>query len=202
MNTATIKNSLIALATIAIATLTSVAASAGLLVEPHLGYNLHSSTKKGTDTISSNGAQYGARLGVQHLGIMGGLDYTHSNYTAETKPTSGASDKDEKKRDELGLFVGYKFPVMVRAWVGYNFLAKESQKTLGPTSGTKVGEYYKGHSTEIGVGFTGLPFVSINLSYKMLSYNKQNDTVTTTALNPKFEPKEVILGVSIPLNLP
>lgn len=197
-----IKNSPIAFAAATILMCASLTANAGLLIEPHLGYNLHSSTKKGTDTLSYNGAQYGARLGMQKLGFMGGLDYTHSNYTVETKPISGASDKDEKKRDELGLFVGYKFPVLVRAWLGYNFLAKETQTKLGPTSGTKAGEYYKGHSTEVGVGFTGLPFVSINLSYKMLSYDKQNDTVRTTALNPKFEPKEIILGISFPINLP
>lgn len=190
------------IAVLAIATFSSISACAGLLVEPHVGYNLHSSTTKETDKIDYNGVQYGARLGVQSFGFIGGIDYTHSNYTATTKPASGTSDKDERKRDELGVFAGYKFPVLVRAWVGYNFLAKETQTKLGPTSGTKVGEYYKGHSTEFGVGFTGLPFVSVNLSYKMLSYDKQNDTVKTTALNPKFEPKEIVLGVSFPINLP
>jgi hypothetical protein len=177
-------------------------ASAGLLIEPHLGYNLHSSTKLGTETIDSNGFQYGSKLGYQSFGFMGGLDYTHSSFTATTKPNSGTSDKDERKRDEFGLFVGFKFPVLVKAWFGYNFIAKESQSVLGPTSGTKAGEYYKGHSTEIGIGFTPLPLVSINLSYKMLSYDKQNNTVATTALNPKFEPKEIILGISFPINLP
>jgi hypothetical protein len=130
--------------------------------------------------------------------------YTHSTYTTTTKPIIGTSDKDDKKRDELGVFVGYKFPVLVRAWVGYNFLAKETQTALGPTSSTRVGDYNKGHSKEIGVGFTGLPFVSINLSYKMLSYNTNFDPGAnkTSSINPKYEPKEIVLGVSIPLNLP
>lgn len=199
-----VKNLLIAVTLLTTTMLSSVNANAGLLIEPHLGYNIHSSTTRGTDTIDYNGAQYGARLGVQSFGLMGGLDYTHSSYTATTKPTSGTSDKDEKKRDELGLFVGYKFPVLVRAWFGYNFLAKETQTALGPTSGTKVGDFYKGHSTEIGIGFTGIPFVSLNLSYKMLSYNKNFDPGNgmTSSLNPKYEPKEIILGVSFPLTLP
>lgn len=199
-----VKNSLIAGALLTTATLSSMNANASLLIEPHLGYNVYSSTSMGTDTIDYNGAQYGARLGLQSLGFMGGLDYTHSSYTATTKPASGTSDKDERKRDELGVFVGYKFPVLVRAWIGYNFLAKESQTALGPTSGNVVGDYYKGHSTEIGVGFTGIPFLSLNLSYKMLSYDQHFDPKkgATSALNPKFEPKEIILGISIPINLP
>jgi hypothetical protein len=199
-----LKKSVITTAIFTAVTLSSINANAGLLIEPHLGYNIHSSTTLGTDKIDYNGAQYGARMGLQSLGFMGGLDYTHASYTATTKPNSGTSDKDERKRDELGVFIGYKFPVLLRAWVGYNFLAKETQSVLGPTSGTKVGDYYKGHSTEIGVGFTTIPFVSLNLSYKMLSYDKHFDSGkgTTSSLNPKFEPKEIILGISFPLTLP
>lgn len=199
-----IQNSLFSISLVSIGLLVSVTANAGFLVEPHIGYNLHSSTKVGTDTLSSHGGQYGARLGFQHLGIMGGLDYTHAIYITETKPSSGTSDFDEKKRDELGVFVGYKFPVLLRAWMGYNFLAKESQSKLGPTSGNAIGNYNKGHSTELGLGFTGFPFISINLSYKMISYDKNYDPTNnkTSVLNPKIAPKEVILGISLPLNLP
>jgi hypothetical protein len=194
-----LKNSILA-----VAIFTSVSANAKLLLEPHLGFNVHGAGAKGTDAVTYNGSQYGARVGFQSLGFMGGLDYTHSTYTNTTKPISGTSESDDKKRDEFGVFAGYKFPILLRAWVGYNFLAKETQTALSASSGKRVGDYNKGHSTELGVGFTGLPFVSINLSYKMLSYNTGYDSASnkTQALNPKYEPKEIVLGISIPLNLP
>ena len=56
--------------------LTISTASASLLVEPHLGYNLGSSG----DGESYNGGQFGMRLGYQQLGLMAGLDFTRSNY--------------------------------------------------------------------------------------------------------------------------
>jgi hypothetical protein len=198
------KKLLITNSILVIMTITSFSANAKLLFEPHLGFNSHGVGTKGTDVVTYNGTQVGARLGFQSFGIMGGLDYTHSIYTTTTTPPIGTSEKDAKTREELGAFVGYKLPVLLRAWVGYNFLAKEKQTSLGPTSGTKAGNYNKGHSTEIGVGFTGFPIVSINLSYKMLSYDKNFDpgANTTSAINPKYEPKEIVLGVSIPLNLP
>lgn len=184
-----VKNSLLCLGMLAIFSLTSYSANASLLIEPHLGYNVTGDADYETNETKYNGPQYGARLGVQSLGFMGGLDYTHSSFTYKT---TGAADS-KQKRDQLGLFVGYNFPVLVRAWVGYYF----SDKTKDDD-----GSSTEGHGTEVGLGFTGLPFLSINLQYRMSTH----DTGTSrsgaeAAINPEFETSEIVLGVSLPLNI-
>lgn len=181
-------------------------ASAGILIEPQLGYIV---SGKGDYTDSGvkvsgkyNGVQYGARLGYQVLGLMGGLSYQAATYTtsltcALCTPTSA---KVDYKQDAFGVFVGYNAPILIRAWIGYNFSVKETSST----SNTYVtnGDWSKGHSTELGVGFTGLPFLSVNVIYRMLSYTKvyDNNTKTTSSVSGN-SPKEIALAVSAPFNL-
>lgn len=182
-----IKKSLIALGVLALAALTSVTASASLLIEPHVGYNLYGNADYSSITTKYNGAQYGARLGGQFLGLMGGFDFTHSAYTAKSTSASGSSSNDVK-RDQFGIFAGYNLPILLRAWVGYYF----SDKSSGANS-----TWDKGHGTELGLGFTGLPFLSFNLEYRMSTYDKSN----AGALSPEFKTKEIVLGVSAPFTL-
>lgn len=165
----------------------------GVLIEPHWGYNLIGKVDGISNTTTYHGNQYGARLGAQKFGFMGGLDYTHSSFTYKTVTPV---QSDEKSRDQLGVFVGYKFPILLRFWGEYNFLDKTKQSANGSTHSS--GYYTKGHGTALGVGFTGLPFLSVNLEYKTSSY----DNSSAGALNPKQTTREVVLGVSIPINLP
>jgi len=144
--------------------------------------------------VSYHGPEYGARLGGQWLGFMAGLDYAHSTFT--TKATAlGTSVEVDKKRDLLGVFVGYNLPIMFRAWATYYFSGKT---TNTETVGTNLnGNYTKGNGTEIGVGFTGLPFLSINLQYRMST----QDETQSGALNPELKTKEFLIGVSAPFTL-
>lgn len=189
-----VKNSLIAVAILAIAALTSISANASLLIEPHLGYIVTGGTTLSGTEYKYSGPQYGARLGYQMLGVMGGLAYAHSTYTRKDT-TLGATTSNDQKRDDLGLFIGYSAPVMLRAWLGYYFSSKETYNASG--------SWIKGSVVELGVGFTPLPLVSINLAYKMLSNDKQYSASTgvESAINPKYEPKEIVLGVSVPFTL-
>lgn len=198
-----LKIALIAISAIAIAALTAVTANASLLIEPHLGYNVYgnadySATSSGIPIDAKtkyNGPQYGARLGVQYFGLMGGLDYTHSSFTHKTTITSpavpgySATANADKKRDQFGLFVGYKFPVFVRAWFGYYFSDK--------LKNSDTAYWEKGNGTELGIGFTGIPFLSINLQYRTSSYDKDIDG----ALSPNHKTSEFVLGVSAPFTL-
>ncbi len=172
-------------------------ASAGLLIEPQVGYVL-SSKYNGTISLSgpsnatlaadykASGAEYGARLGYQFLGFMTGLNYGHSSGTS--KNSDGTSD--DFKTTNMGAFVGFNAPILLRGWFAYNFSAKSTYQTTD----------FKGSSTEAGLGFTGVPFLSINLIYRMYKYTEVSSLgVTYNATN--FNPKEVELAVSIPLNL-
>ncbi len=183
----------ITLATLLFTTL----ASAGILIEPQFGYilsNKYSGTigLSGPSSITlpadykSTGPEYGARLGYQVLGLMGGLNYGHS--TGKSKNSDGTTD--DLKATNIGAFVGYSAPILVRAWLAYNF----SSKTTIDTSSIK------GNSTELGLGFTGIPFLSVNFIYRMYKYTEITDLGSTwTATN--FNPKEIELAISAPFNL-
>ena len=184
-----IKNLLLILAAVAGTILTLASANAYLLIEPHLGYNLHASTTISGTEFKYNGTQFGGRLGGQFLGLMGGLDYTHSSYTLKST-TLGAVTNTSTKQNDIGVFAGFNFPILLRAWAGYYFTSKATE------SG---GDYIKGHVTELGVGWTAIPFLSINLAYRMVSYNKSYDSNTKATSAIDYTPKEIVVGVSEPI---
>lgn len=176
----------------------SSVASAGILIEPQLGYVL-SNKFAGTMTYSgpasgsmaidekTTGVGYGARLGYSMLGFMTGLNYGHLSGKS-TDNTDGS--KDDVKGTNLGVFVGYNAPVLFRAWLAYNFSAKSEIST----------STFKGSSTEVGLGFKGMPFLSINFIYRMYDFTKMNsNSMDFTVSN--FKPKEMELAVSAPFNL-
>lgn len=183
-----VKNSLLTLGIVAITALTSFSAKASLLIEPHLGYNIYGNADYGTTTTKYNGAQYGARLGFQQLGLMAGLDYTHSAFTYKMTIPGFSEFSQDQKRDQIGIFAGYNFPILLRAWVGYYF----SDKTKAADS-----TFLKGSGTELGLGFTGLPFLSINLQYRMSTYDEDEEGT----LSPELDTKEIVLGISAPFTL-
>jgi len=181
--------------TLILLTLFSVSARADLLLEPHLGFNVSGSGDTGSGTglvkYSYSGLQMGARAGYQMLGFMTGLDYTRSSYTLEAKGVSSTTNSD-LDRNEIGLFVGYNFPILLRAWGTYYF---------SNTSTYSNGNEVSGNTTELGVGFTGFPFLSINAMIRMASFDEFKSGSTTTSLSPKQDFTEVVVGVSIPFTL-
>jgi hypothetical protein len=187
------KNVIVALGILFVAT----TANASFLIEPHLGYNVSGGQSDFDGSkMEYTGAQYGARLGMQFLGVMGGFDYTR--YTSSTTMSAnGASGTIKSKEEDMGIFVGYNAPILLRAWLGYYFSAKSTVTGYTNISGMAVDDYFKGSATELGLGFTPLPLVSINLVYRMLNYDKDQDGTA----NPVYKPKEIVLGVSLPFHL-
>lgn len=185
-------------------TLISSQAKASLLIEPHVAYGILGAsdyTALGqTMKMTYSGPQYGARLGYQSFGLMLGVDYTRSSLSYETTYV-GTTTNSDVDRDQIGAFVGYNFPLLFRIWGGYYFSDKAKSKTTNSQSNN--GDYTSGTGTEIGLGFTGLPFLSINLTYKLSSYDKDYDASTgaTTTFSPKLDTSEIAIGVSLPLHL-
>lgn len=180
------KSTLITIGLLALTVLTSITANASFLVEPHLAYAISGNSTAITSDAKYSGAQYGARFGIQNFGLMAGVDYTHSSLTFK----QGLSSSDHSKED-LGLFVGYSAPLFLRAWLGYYFSSKQTP------SGSST--YYKGHTTEVGVGFSAMPLLSLNLVYRMVAFDEYYNGSSTSAM--KYEPKEIVLGVSLPFTL-
>lgn len=197
----TLKRSLLAL--VLMATFTT-GAHAALLIEPHLGYNISGSgdwTFEGTKIETDySGAQYGLKAGWQLLGFMVGLDYTLSNPEVEFSVAGAGSSKNKMKSRELGVFAGYNLPILLRAWVGYYFDANSEADNDGFLS---KGDEASGNTVELGVGFTGLPLVSLNLIYRNTTYDELKADGTTLKLSgaEQIKNSEIVLGVSLPLTL-
>ena len=76
--------------------------------------------------------------------------------------TSGDAGSETK----LGVFAGYDFPLFVRAWASY-FLDISREDADGNESNTDSIDGVVG----LGVGFTFLPLVSLNVEYRTFQYN-------------------------------
>jgi hypothetical protein len=139
-------------------------ASAGLLIEPLVGFSKGELTLT-TDGINKDkgdftGMSYGGRLGYQQLGFQLGLDYLNSNNTID----DGSLDKITSS--EWGGFVGFEFPVLLRVYAGYIFSATGE----GEDDSNNNVDFIDGTGTKFGIGFTGLPFVDINLEYRSVTF--------------------------------
>ncbi len=182
----------------------SGAAQAAFLIEPHLGYNITSSgdsTEAGVKTeYDYSGAQYGLRAGGQYLGFMAGLDYTLSNPEIETK-VGGFTFEDDFNKKELGVFVGYNLPILLRVWAGYYFdVTAKDDDSRGAFS---TGDELSGSAIELGVGFTALPFLSLNVMYRNVTFDEFKSGGVTVKLSGDAEVSthEIVVGVSLPLTL-
>lgn len=155
---------------------------AGLLVEPVLGLNVNHKV----EDYSGLGAAFGGRLGYQNLGFQLGLDYLASSTDMDENALKG-----NFKSKDWAAFVGFEFPVLVRIYAGYIFSAEGDVKVLG--GGTA--KFEEGTGSKIGIGFTGLPFVDINVEYRTGSYDKVG------GVNRKTDFSSTLLSLSLPLNL-
>lgn len=169
-------------------------AKASLLVEPHIGYNV---SGKGTnDGVEDtyNGGQFGLKVGYQTMGFMVGLDYTKSSFELESK-SAGVTTKSDLERNEIGVFAGYDFPVLARAWVGYYFSNKTKLKDSS--------DEFSGNTKEIGVGFKMLPLiltsVNLNFIYRMVDLDEAYISGVKSKIDTSH--KEYVIGISLPFTL-
>lgn len=168
----------------------TVSASAGLLVEPYMGYKL-GTYESNTDKWTYNSPQLGARLGYSYLLFMAGLDYSFS--TAEYKGDGTTADAGDFKNSTMGIFAGVELPILLRAWGTYYFNQK-----LTDEEGSESGAEYKGDGIGLGVGFTGLPFVSLNVEYRKFSYDEKEFESTKSSISN--DSSEVFFSVSAPFD--
>lgn len=173
--------------------LTSQQAQAGFLIEPFVGYTLSGETEDSTGSNDVTALNYGARLGLTTLGFMYGIEYNMGNYTVEGD--NGDADGDFTN---LGAFVGYEFPIMFRVWFSYYF-----NSTATPEAEGNSDFDFNGSGTSIGLGYTGLPFVSINLVYTTNTFDEIEGTIlgnsVNTSLTEDLTMETITLGVSLPL---
>lgn len=151
---------------------------AGLLLEPYLGYEM-GKTKNADGKM--DGSQYGLRLAYEApVFFWAGVDATMGSVTV--KP-DGGTNSDAKRTTIYGV-VGVDFPILVRGWVAYGL-----SNQLKSDTNTLKGSAYK-----VGVGFTGLPFVSLNFEY----LNEKFNDMDGATLSPEFQNDTYVVSVSLP----
>jgi hypothetical protein len=166
-------------------------ASAGLLIEPLVGFSkaeLKTDDGSAKTKYDFTSMSYGGRLGYQQLGFQLGLDYLNSNNTFDN------NDWDSSKSSEWAGFVGFEFPVLLRVYAGYIFSATGEAEYQN----AKV-DFIEGSGSKFGIGFTGLPFVDINLEYRSVTYGDAE--VGGTKLGQEQTYDAYMLSFSLPFVL-
>lgn len=171
-------------------------ASAGLLVEPVVGYNMgHFDTDTpGVDKEKFTGPSIGGRLGYQNFGFQLGLDYLGTGLSIDD------NDYKDFKSNEWAGFVGFEFPILLRVYAGYIFSSNTSGKyDAGAGLGKQKIELNGGSGTKLGVGFTILPFLDINVEYRKVTYDDYK--FAGSKVNDKATYDAIMLGLSLPFVL-
>ena len=172
---------------------------AGFLIEPYMGYQLGSQET----TVGSSKYEYalggqliGARVGYTLPLLMAGIDVNLGTMDADVDSAPAGTPDTEYDTRQIGLFAGVELPILLRAWATYYFANEYEQPD---------GDKYSGGGMALGVGFTGLPFVSLNLEYKMLTFDELEDGTTgaksTLSGTNELDSNEILLSVSLPLDL-
>ena len=157
----------------------SATAKADILIEPYLGYEFgKTSDPKGKFSGSALGARIAYKLPAF---VWLGLDATMGT-SGEIDWDASGSGTTDAKRETLSAVVGVDLPILLRAWAAYGFHNK-----LKPDVGSDI----EGKNIKLGIGFTALPFVSLNLEYIKDEYDKPTGTDLKT--------ENLMLSVSLPL---
>ena len=190
--------------------------NAGLLVEPYVGYSISENEWKvaSIPVISEyNHAIIGGRLGYSVLGFSLGVtaDMSLADFEVEQVSPASVGPYDEWSKTDLGAFVGYSFPILLRVYGAYYFSSSlEKTKDNDGDAENDVGDEWKGGGYAIGLGFTGLPIVALNLEYRKVTYDEQlNKPAGTTTTFPitasgvtysEVEESSIILTLSAPFD--
>lgn len=157
-------------------------ANAGFLIDPYLGTGQTKSVfdavggATSQDDDEDNTTVTGARLGYSFLLLSAGIDYQMASV-------------DGSNFTNTSVFVGVDLPILLRGWAEY-FVGS----TTDDSDFSDSFKFKDGYG--IGLGFTGLPFVSINLEIQNLNYEWDGSTATGYDLATAT----TVLSVSLPLD--
>jgi hypothetical protein len=151
----------------------SAPSHAWLLVEGNVGYGLSNKwEKQGISDIQFDGMIVNGRLGLKlfHFLILGGeYGWTDSNF--EYTDATNIGYKIPATRNDIGIFAGIDTPIFLRFWASYYI---KSEIKMPDYNNTKL----NGTGYGVGVGWTFLPFVSINGEYRRYEYNQSEGNIS------------------------
>jgi hypothetical protein len=157
-------------------------AKAGFLIEPYIGAGQFKSTidLANQDEEAASLSATGARLGFGFLGTLyAGIDYSMQS-TEVAEETASFTN--------TAAFIGVDFPILVRGWAKYFMSSTADIDTIDDV------ELKDGYA--IGLGFTGLPFVSLNLELQNINY-----TYEVLGVDVDITTAATIFSISLPLDI-
>ncbi|MDC0980423.1 hypothetical protein OAQ84_01670, partial [Bdellovibrionales bacterium] len=86
---------------------------------------------------------------------------------------------------DLGVFAMFEFPILLRVWANYVFDATAAVSGISDTTGTAL---------KLGVGYTGLPFVSLNFEIVKRNYTERGSSTIDLTSDTYF----VSVGLPLP----
>ncbi len=195
-------NSLNKLIFILVFFLSTNASVASLHLEPIMGYSFGVSSHNETSELIEyfyHSSELGARVGWSYLGAHLGAEY-FIKLPFKIDNTSGNSNInfDNVISRYLGGFAEYHLPLLfiirARLIISTQFEVE---------NGNNKGDIYFGSGYGVGVGFTGLPLVVLNIDYRRYELDEFEDATTSTnlELEGRFNGHEVLFSASIPINL-
>lgn len=152
-------------------------ASAGLLLEPYVGYQtllfdatfgdaVGPFTGQGLK-VDGSGLGFGIRAGYGLANIFFALDYSSVNLkgTIKEQPAGGNLTASDLTLTALGLTAGASLGI-VRPYLGY-ILDNQSKSSTSTTYGTSI---------KIGVGFSLMPKLTLNAEYYTANFTKSRSS--------------------------
>lgn len=184
-------------------------AKADFHIEPYLGYQFGTYTGESVAETGSGditfdvdddqtGVAYGGKLGWGMLGFSFGVDYMKGMITSK-----GGGVTTDYDVSALGAYAEFTFPIMLSVSASYFF----DYKMVGDSSGEdSVDTTDSGNGFKVGVGFTFLPFISLNIDYIVANIDDiELDDAKGVDID-KFKSadstvKNIMIGISLPIDL-
>jgi hypothetical protein len=174
-------------------------ANAALLLEPGVAYHNGTFDQGNGNTGKINGIGLNTRAALSLPVVFVGLDLT---YLFGTSAADSGSSYDTTAV-ALGPVVGASLPLMpLRFWLSYYMLDYMTLKKPADLVIPAHDEISSGSAIKLGVGYTLIPLLSLNLEYTMHTFTKFENkaTNTTSDLSPNAKVNEFILSATIPLD--
>lgn len=170
-------------------------AKAALLLEPYAGWAISGNAEfdvtdpSGIDDQGDlTGPGFGVRLGYATTNFSVGVDYSILN----VEPDFNQTEDSNLDTQNMGVFVGYTFPIELRLWAGY----------LIQTKADFGADELTGTGVKVGAGWMALPWLGVNFEYYMQDWEEVNGTsLGQAAQYSEFDSDMFLLSVSVPLDL-
>jgi hypothetical protein len=183
----------------------AISSYAGFMVEPSIGATIGTVDTKQTVAGQNlkygiSGTEMGLKVGYSFLGANLGVSYYMGSTDFEIdQPTNQGYLDLGFDSTKTGVYAGFNFPILLRAW-GIYHLDSEYKGTTGDK------DVHSGKGYTLGIGLTPipvpLPFISLsfNLEYSVVNLDEVKDGSTGVVTAENWDVNEIKLSVSTPLD--